>query len=400
VTYSIVARDPDTGELGVAVQSRAFGTGRAVMWAQSQVGAVATQAFAEKSYGPLGLELMAAGLSPEKALAELCEADELRESRQVAFLAPDGRTAAHTGSDCIPECGHLAGDGFSAQGNMLRSTEVWPAMAEAFSTVNGTLAERLLDALDAAEAAGGDFRGRQAGGLLVVPGESTGKPWDDPCTTCASKIIRNRSSSCGASTGWRRPTAGATGSARARRSRRRWKQLARRAFPKTTWPSPERSPRPSQEITIGQRRSSPHWSPPTAGGSRPSTATSGSATCRRTSSLDSFRRRPTGYASVTDLYQAEWCPHSHLVRQRLTELALDFQARQVPADPDDRSELQLVAGTSEIPVLVPAPGKAPICGEQEILSYLDRFEAGPHADEHRAKAREEVPGFAEVKKAA
>ncbi len=179
MTYSIVARDPETGELGVAVQSRAFGTGRAVPWALSGVGAVATQAFGEKSYGPLGLELMAAGRSPEEALAELLEADERRDSRQVAFLAADGRGAIHTGAACIPEAGHLAGDGVLVQGNMLRSVGVWPAMAESFAEGSGSLAERLVDALDAAEAAGGDFRGRQAAGLLVVPAEGTGKPWDD-----------------------------------------------------------------------------------------------------------------------------------------------------------------------------------------------------------------------------
>jgi uncharacterized Ntn-hydrolase superfamily protein len=179
VTYSIVARDPATGELGVAVQSRAFGAGRVVPWALSGVGAVATQAFGEKSYGPRGLDLMAQGRAPADALAELLEADGLRESRQVAFLAADGRSAVHTGAACIPEAGHLVGEDFCAQGNMLRSPDVWPAMAEAFSRAVGTLAERLLDALDAAEAAGGDFRGRQAAGLLVVAGESSGKPWDD-----------------------------------------------------------------------------------------------------------------------------------------------------------------------------------------------------------------------------
>jgi uncharacterized Ntn-hydrolase superfamily protein len=179
VTYSIVALDRETGELGVAVQSRAFGTGRVVPWARSEVGAVATQAFSQKSYGPLGLELMAAGRAPEDALAELLEADELRESRQVAFLAADGRAHVHTGSACIPEAGQIVGDGLCAQGNMLRSTEVWPAMATAFTGASGTLAERLLDALDAAEAAGGDFRGRQAAALLVVPGQSSDKPWDD-----------------------------------------------------------------------------------------------------------------------------------------------------------------------------------------------------------------------------
>lgn len=179
MTYSIVARDPETGELGVAVQSRAFGTGRVVPWARSGVGAVATQAFTERSYGPLGLELMASGRPPGEALAELLEADELRDYRQAAFLSADGQVAVHTGEACVPEAGHLSGEGFCVQGNMLRSTEVWPAMAARFAESRGTLAERLLDALEAAEASGGDFRGRQAAGLLVVPGESTGKPWDD-----------------------------------------------------------------------------------------------------------------------------------------------------------------------------------------------------------------------------
>ncbi len=179
MTYSIVARDPETGELGVAVQSRAFATGGVVPWALAGVGAIATQAFGERSYGPLGLELMASGRSPDDALAELLEADERRDSRQVAFLAADGRGAIHTGAACIREAGHLAGDGVLVQGNMLASAGVWPAMAEAFAGGSGTLAERLLGALDAGEAAGGDFRGRQAAGILVVPAESTGKPWDD-----------------------------------------------------------------------------------------------------------------------------------------------------------------------------------------------------------------------------
>jgi hypothetical protein len=121
VTYSIVARDPETGELGVAVQSRAFGTSRVVPWALAGVGAVATQAFGERSYGPLGLELMAAGASPEDALAGLLEADERRDSRQVASLAAVGRGAIHTGATCIPKAGHLAGDCVLAQGNMLAS---------------------------------------------------------------------------------------------------------------------------------------------------------------------------------------------------------------------------------------------------------------------------------------
>jgi uncharacterized Ntn-hydrolase superfamily protein len=176
MTYSIVARDAETGELGVAVQSRAFNTGAACAWATPGVGAVATQSFTERRYGPLGLELMGRGRTPRDALDELLAADELREVRQVAFLDQTGATAAHTGEDCIPHAGHRAGDGLSVQGNMLRSDEVWPAMAEAFRSGQGTLAERLLAALDAAEAAGGDFRGRQAAGLVVVDAEREAEP--------------------------------------------------------------------------------------------------------------------------------------------------------------------------------------------------------------------------------
>jgi uncharacterized Ntn-hydrolase superfamily protein len=177
VTYSIVARDGETGELGVAVQSRAFNTGAACAWALPGVGAVATQSFTERGYGPRGLERMAAGQAPADALAELLAEDEQSEFRQVAFLAADGRTAAHTGAACIDECGDLAQENVSAQGNMLASAGVWPAMVEAFEAARGPLAERLLAALDAAEAAGGDFRGRQAGGLVVVSGDRDDPPW-------------------------------------------------------------------------------------------------------------------------------------------------------------------------------------------------------------------------------
>jgi uncharacterized Ntn-hydrolase superfamily protein len=176
VTYSIVGRDEKTGELGVAVQSRAFGVGICA-WAWPGIGAVATQSFTEKSYGPKGLDLLAAGRPPADALAELVEADERRDFRQVAFLAADGRTAAHTGAACIPDCGHTARDGVSAQGNMLASAAVWDAAADAFESADGTLAERLLDALDAAEAAGGDFRGREAAALVVVSGDANEEPW-------------------------------------------------------------------------------------------------------------------------------------------------------------------------------------------------------------------------------
>jgi uncharacterized Ntn-hydrolase superfamily protein len=176
MTYSIVGRDPETGELGVAVQSRAFNTGAACAWAEAGVGAIATQSFTERRYGPRGLALLAEGRDPREALDELTAADEGREIRQVAFLDTHGTTAAHTGASCIPHAGHLSAENVCVQGNMLRSAEVWPAMHNAFDATAGTLAERLLAALDAAEAAGGDYRGRQAAGLVVVSGERDEQP--------------------------------------------------------------------------------------------------------------------------------------------------------------------------------------------------------------------------------
>jgi uncharacterized Ntn-hydrolase superfamily protein len=176
MTYSIVGRDPATGELGVAVQSRAFNTGAAVPWAAPGIGVVATQSFTERSYGPLGLELLRAGKSPEEALAELVAADDKPQYRQVAVLDSEGRVAVHVGEACIPAAGYASGDGFSAQANMVASERVWESMAEAFESAQGPLEERLLDALDAAEAAGGDWRGRQAAGIVVVAGE--GQPWE------------------------------------------------------------------------------------------------------------------------------------------------------------------------------------------------------------------------------
>ena len=179
MTYSIVARDPETGELGVAVQTRAFAVGNAVPWASSQVGAVATQSFTERSYGPLALELLRIGRTPADALAGLVAADPQQAVRQVAVVDSQGRSAAHTGDLCIPEAGHRTGNGFSVQANMMRSAEVWPAMTEAYTAATGSLAQRLLAALDAAEAAGGDFRGRQAAAMLVVQGKTAGRPWDE-----------------------------------------------------------------------------------------------------------------------------------------------------------------------------------------------------------------------------
>jgi uncharacterized Ntn-hydrolase superfamily protein len=147
-----------------------------VLWAKPGVGVVATQAYSERSYGPLGLELLEAGKTPDQALAALVTADPGSSIRQVAILGNDGSAATHTGSDCIPDAGHRLGDGYSVQANIMRNPSVWPTMADAFEAASGPLAGRLLAALDAAEAAGGDWRGMQAAGLLVVEGE--GKPWE------------------------------------------------------------------------------------------------------------------------------------------------------------------------------------------------------------------------------
>jgi uncharacterized Ntn-hydrolase superfamily protein len=175
VTYSIVARDPATGDLGVAVQSRAFATGAAVPWVEPGVGAVASQAFGDASYGVLGLRLLRAGKTPEQALAGLTAADPDSAVRQVAMMDASGHAAAHTGAACIRDAGQVVGDGFSAQANMCRGS-VWEAMADAYLASTGSLARRLLAALDAGEEAGGDFRGRQAAGILVRP--ASGQPWD------------------------------------------------------------------------------------------------------------------------------------------------------------------------------------------------------------------------------
>jgi len=178
-TYSIVARDPATGELGVAVQSHWFSVGPIVAWAEAGVGAVATQSFVDPSYGKLGLELMRVGRSAPDALKGLLAADSGSAVRQVAMIDAQGRVAAHTGERCIVAAGHLVGENFSVQANMMEKDTVWPAMAKAFRETKGDLAARMMAALEAAEAAGGDIRGRQSAALMVVSGKPTGKPWVD-----------------------------------------------------------------------------------------------------------------------------------------------------------------------------------------------------------------------------
>jgi uncharacterized Ntn-hydrolase superfamily protein len=175
MTYSMVARDPATGELGVAVQSHWFSVGSIVTWGRPGVGAVATQSMAEPAYGPRLLDRLAAGQAPRAALEAEIAADDGARLRQVAVVGAGGEVAAHTGEACIPFAGHIQGDGFSAQANLMASSEVWPAMAAEFTRASGPLARRLMAALEAGEAAGGDIRGRQSAALLVVPAE--GAAW-------------------------------------------------------------------------------------------------------------------------------------------------------------------------------------------------------------------------------
>ena len=178
MTYSIVARDPRTGEMGVAVQSHYFSVGSVVTWARAGVGAVATQSITEPRYGPLGLELMAAGKSAPEALKALVAADPTPEVRQVAMIDSKGRTAAHTGRRCIPCAGHTIGNGVSCQGNIMRTRRVWGAMRRDFERNRKLpLPERLISALEAAEAAGGDARGKQSAAILVVSGEVGAADW-------------------------------------------------------------------------------------------------------------------------------------------------------------------------------------------------------------------------------
>lgn len=178
-TFSIVARDPNTGELGVAVQSHWFSVGSSVPWAEAGVGAVATQSFIDPSYGPLGLTLMRAGRSAPDALRALLAADEGREVRQVAMIDAQGRVDAWTGKNDIQAAGNHVGKDYSVQANLMLNDKVWPAMATAFEATKGDLAERMLAALDAAQAVGGDIRGRQSAALIVVTGKPTGQAWKD-----------------------------------------------------------------------------------------------------------------------------------------------------------------------------------------------------------------------------
>lgn len=184
MTYSIVARDPITGCFGVAVQSHWFSVGSVVCWAEAGVGAVATQATVEPGYGPQGLSLMRQGMAAEQALATLTATDPEAALRQVAMVDANGRAAAHTGVRCIEAAGHVVGRGFSVQANMMAGSEVWPAMAVAYEThtaefPDAEFADRLLAALEAAQAAGGDIRGQQSAAIRIAAATPSERPWED-----------------------------------------------------------------------------------------------------------------------------------------------------------------------------------------------------------------------------
>jgi uncharacterized Ntn-hydrolase superfamily protein len=179
MTYSIIARDPETGQLGAAVQTCNLAVGTWVPWAAAGVGVVATQATAERRYGTSGLDLMRDGQTATQALQALLAADNDRELRQVSIIDNAGNIATHTGDCCIPEAGSFLGDTFCSQANMMARDTVWGAMATAYQTTHGTLAERLLAALDAAQAEGGDLRGKQTAALLIVEGRQSPLPLID-----------------------------------------------------------------------------------------------------------------------------------------------------------------------------------------------------------------------------
>jgi uncharacterized Ntn-hydrolase superfamily protein len=179
-TFSIVARDPKTGEMAVGVQSHWFSVGTAVPWGEAGVGVVATQSFVNKSYGIKGLNLMKQGKTAPEALAALLAQDSGREVRQVAMIDVNGNVNAYTGKNCIDHAGNIVGKNYSVQSNMMLTDKVCGAMSKAFEGSEGKpLAERVLLALQAAQAVGGDIRGKQSAAILVVAGKSNGQPWNE-----------------------------------------------------------------------------------------------------------------------------------------------------------------------------------------------------------------------------
>ena len=178
-TYSIVAMDPETGQMGVAVQSHWFSVGSIVAWGEAGVGVVATQSFVNPSFGPRGLALLKRGKTANQVVEALIASDEGRDVRQLAVLSEDGSVSAYTGKNCIPDAGHIVGDNYSVQANLMMNDKIWQAMSEAFENAEGSLAQRMITALEAAQNAGGDIRGKQSASILIVKGKSTGKIWED-----------------------------------------------------------------------------------------------------------------------------------------------------------------------------------------------------------------------------
>jgi len=178
-TYSIVAYDSITGDMGAAVQSHWFSVGSIVIWGEAGVGVVATQSFVNVSFGVRGLALLKSGLTPQDALDSLLSDDPGREMRQVAILNNKGEVATFTGSKCVAEAGHIKGKYYSVQANMMKNSTVWQAMSTAFEITKAPLAERMMAALEAAEAQGGDIRGKQSAALIVVRAKPTGNVWED-----------------------------------------------------------------------------------------------------------------------------------------------------------------------------------------------------------------------------
>jgi len=178
-TFSIVARDPVTGDMGVAVQSHWFAVGAEVIYGEAGVGVVATQSFIDPAYGPLGLDLMRAGKTAPEALRGLLAADPYADARQVAMLDAQGHVASHTGKNCIAAAGNQVGKDYSTQANIMGKATVWPAMGQAFESAHGDLIDRLMAALEAGQREGGDIRGKQSAAILVVRAKSTGRPWAD-----------------------------------------------------------------------------------------------------------------------------------------------------------------------------------------------------------------------------
>jgi len=178
-TYSIVARDPVTGEMGVAVQSHWFSVGTIVAWGEAGVGVVATQSFVNPAFGPDGIKLMKQGMNANDVLDKLIGEDEGRDLRQLAVLDVNGNVKSYTGKNCIYGAGNIVGENYSVQANLMLNDKVWSAMSEAYENSTGPLAERMIAALEAAENAGGDIRGKQSACLLIVRGEATGNLWED-----------------------------------------------------------------------------------------------------------------------------------------------------------------------------------------------------------------------------